>query len=150
MAPIVATLEKCNIVNSLNARGSEPLVGKSPLVVSPQNKFIESSDSSALVACSDDGILKAGSGECLPELPEGGLPVAATDHKVDLEVEDVSPTVEKRFGNQADTTYKNTAQRMKGQIKIQDPDVISCEKRKIQEREPKCWGMCQYMLLICC
>jgi hypothetical protein len=106
MARIVATLKNCNIMSTSNARSSAPLVGKSPLVVSPQKKLVASSDISAFVASSDDGILKVGSGECLPELPKGGLPVAANNHRDDLQAEDSSPPVENRFGNQVDTTYK--------------------------------------------
>jgi len=74
MARIVAMLENCDMSSS-NVRSSELLVGKSPLVVSPHDKFVASSDGSVFITSSDNGILKAGSGECLPELPEGGLPV---------------------------------------------------------------------------
>jgi hypothetical protein len=74
MARIVATLENCDISSS-NARGKDLFFGKSPLVVSPQDSF---------VASSDDSILKAGSSEILPGMPEGGLPVAATDHNYDI------------------------------------------------------------------
>jgi hypothetical protein len=73
MARIVATLEMCDKLSSSDARGSDPLVGKSPLVVSPQNMH---------VAGGDGGTLKAGAGENLPELPESGLPRSATAQEV--------------------------------------------------------------------
>jgi hypothetical protein len=107
MARIVATLENCD-VSSLNASGSEPYVvaEKSPLVecvFSPHDKFVASRDGSAFVTSSDDGVLKAGSGECLPELPGGGLPVATTGHRDDLQAESSSLPVENICGNQVDT-----------------------------------------------
>jgi len=59
-----------------------------------------------------------GAGECQPELPEGGLPVATTSQGNDLQVaESGSPPVENKFGTQVDTHQINMAQvnRKKGQ-----------------------------------
>jgi hypothetical protein len=89
-------------MSSSNARGSEPLVGKFPLMVCPDDRFVANSDGSRFVSSSGDGIFKAGSGECLPELPEGGSPVATTDNRDDVQAERFSP-VGKKFGNQVET-----------------------------------------------
>jgi hypothetical protein len=51
----------CHKMSSSDACGSDPLVGKPPLVVSPQIM---------LVAGGDGGSCKAGTGENLPEMPE--------------------------------------------------------------------------------
>jgi hypothetical protein len=78
MARLVATLESGGYVSSSNAGGSPPFVvssGKSPLVVSvtsPHDKL------------KDDESSQTGTGECLPELPEGGVQVAATRQRDDL------------------------------------------------------------------
>jgi hypothetical protein len=63
MARLVAALEVCEKMSSSDARGSDPLVGKSPLVVSvpPQLKDVASSD----------GRSKTGAGENLPEMSRG-------------------------------------------------------------------------------
>ena len=112
----VATLD--GIMSSMNAGGSPPFMVnmvKSPLVVSvfsPRDKFVASSDG---VASSNGSTLvleqDSSSGECLPELPEGGLTVATTCRRDNLQAESSSLPVENRFGTQVDTTYrKNTAQ----------------------------------------
>jgi hypothetical protein len=107
MARIVATLENCDIMSSSNARDSESfVVGKSPLmnfVLSPRDKFVASCDGSALVTSNDDGPTGAGSGICLPELPEGGLPEATTSHRVDLQAGYGSLPVENAYGKEVDT-----------------------------------------------
>ena len=61
VARIVATLEVCDKSSFTDARGWNPLVGKSPLVVSPQKKCrVAGSDSSKCVANSNG---KTGTGE---------------------------------------------------------------------------------------
>ena len=110
-------------------------------IISPHDKFVDSDDSSTLVLGQDRGFLNVGSsrdavagprrnptyrcsmalggaGECQPELPEGGLPVATTSQGNDLQVaESGSPPVENIFGTQVDTRQINMAQvnRKKGQ-----------------------------------
>ena len=94
LALLVATLESGATMSSSNIGGS-PLflvnIRKSALVqaeVSPRDNFIAcSSDGSASVTGTDGGLLKAGSGECLPEMSGSGLPVAATRHRDDPRVQ---------------------------------------------------------------
>jgi hypothetical protein len=87
-------------MSSSNVGGSPPFVvnvKKSPLVkavVSPRDKFVASSDGCASVTSSNDGLFKAGSGECLPEMPDSGLPVAVSRHRDDLQVQGSSLPVE--------------------------------------------------------
>ena len=138
MAQLVATLESCNMSSS-NVSGSPPFVvnsGKSPLVtcnsmlsspdVFPCNKFIASCDGSVLTISNDDGLTGSGTGECMPELPEGNLPVATTSHRNDLQAECGSFPVDNRRGRQVDTQQINMAQgkRDKGQIEIQNQNSI--------------------------
>jgi len=77
--------------------------------------------------------LKVGAGECLPEWPEGGLPIATTSHRNDLQAESGSLPVENVFGIQVDTHKKNMAQinkkEMKGQNKV---DTEKNENKKIE------------------
>jgi hypothetical protein len=100
MARIISTLQDYDVMSSSNAcdscrRWSEkpPLVN---FVLSPRDKFVASCDGSALATSNDDGPTGAGSGECLPELPEGGLPVATTSHRDDLQAGCGSLPVENR------------------------------------------------------
>ncbi len=97
-------------------------IRKSPLVqaeVSPREKFVAcSSDGCASVTGSDGGLLTAGWGEWLQEMSESGLPVAATRHWDDLQVQGGSVPVENLYGNQVDTTNKIMAQDGTGQRNI--------------------------------
>ena len=97
LARIVTTLEHCR--SSSNVGGSPPFMvntEKSSMVqsvFSPRdkiNKLVAGSDGSKFVAsCNDCSpvtenagcFLNVGSGEWLPKLPEGGLPVAVTSHQ---------------------------------------------------------------------
>jgi hypothetical protein len=115
MAWVVAMLN--GNLSSSNVSGSLPFVVKSrksslvESVFSPQGKFVAGSDGNVDVAVdvtSSNG--KADSGECLPQLPEGGLLVAATSHGNDLQAEGGSRPVENQFGIQVDTKYDKTAQ----------------------------------------
>jgi hypothetical protein len=96
------------------------VVNKSSLVesvFSPKDKFVAGSDGSLDVAAdvtSSNG--KAGSGECLPRVPEGGLSVTATSRGNDLQAEGGSRPVENQFGNQVGTKYDKTTQGDKGQF----------------------------------
>jgi len=87
------------------------------LVVSPLDKcdtFVAGSDGDiAADVTSSNG--EAGSGECLPQMPEGGLSDTATSHGDDLQAREGSRPVENQFGNQVDTKYNTTAQSDKGQ-----------------------------------
>jgi hypothetical protein len=118
MARIVATLE--SNLSSSNAGGSPPLVvEKSPLepletVSSPRSKCVASCDSSAFTTSCGDR--KAGSGEHLPKLPEGGLPAKTTGRRDDLQAEDSSLPVENGFGTQVDTHDTKITQRNEGQV----------------------------------
>ena len=119
MARIVATTDVCDITSSTNASVLDPPVfGKSPLVkikVPSHDKFVAGSDGvansngNAPVTCSDGGLLTVGSGECLPELPEGGLTVAATIQRKVLQAESIYLAVENGHGNQVDTFQINAA-----------------------------------------
>jgi hypothetical protein len=89
MAREVATLENGN-QSSLNVDGLPPfVVTKMSILVdvmcSPPECFVAGCDSRKFVTGSDGVVLKTGSGECLPELPEGGLPVATTSRGNDLQ-----------------------------------------------------------------
>ena len=138
MARIVATLEHCGNMSSSDVGGSSPLVvnvKKSPLVVSivsPYEKCVASSDGSERVAGCDgnlivthggNGFPKAGSGECLPEVPEGCLPVAATSHRDDLQAGRGSLPVANQIGNQVDTPYNRKIQKKIGQSKLSNCDL---------------------------
>ena len=109
MARRVATLQ--DNMSSSNTGGSPPLVvGKSRLeplesVSSPRGKFVTRSDGNAFDTIRSDS--KNGSGECLPELPEGGLLVKTTSLRNDLQAMSSSLPVENRFGTQVDTNYRN-------------------------------------------
>ena len=121
MARIVATLEHCGNMSSPDVGGSPPLVvniKKSPLVVSkfsPHEKCVASSDGDLIVTHGGNGFSKAGSGERLPDLPESGLPVAATSHRDELQAGRDSLPVENRNGNQVDTTNNKKIRRKIGQ-----------------------------------
>ena len=111
-------------------------IRKSPLVqaaVSPREKFVAcSSDGCASVTGNDGGLLKAGSGECLPEMSGSGLPVAATRHRDDLQVQGGSLTVENLYGNEVDTTNKIMAQDETGQRNIKrQKDATSKGKAQV-------------------
>ena len=136
MARVVATLD--NNMSSSNANGSDPYMvkEKSSLVQlksSPRNKFVVNNDGIMLVPEQDSGFLSVGSsidaeygprrnptyrggmavggaGEYQPELPEGGLPIATTSHRDDLQAESSSLPVENIFGTQVDTHQINMAQ----------------------------------------
>jgi len=144
-ARIVATLDVCGFMSSSNASGSDPpVVGKSPLVEikeSPRDKFIVSSDGNAPVTSSDGGFLQVVSGECLPELPESGAPVAATCHRDDIQAESGSLPVENRYGNQVDTLQIHAARIVKGETEgqirneeIKDRTSTITKRKNIQRR----------------
>jgi len=140
MARVVATLEICSMSSS-DASGSEPYVvnEKSPLVeyvFSPRDKFVASSDGSAKFVTSSDGVLKVGSGECLPKLPDSDCS-AVTSHRDDLQARCGSLPVEKRFGNQVDTIFKNAAQREKGQVKERKIEIQNSTKQKRKDIQRK-------------
>jgi hypothetical protein len=110
MAREVATLENCNR-SSLNVGDLPPFVvtKKSSLVdvmCSPPERSVAGCDGRKFVTEGDVAVLKTGLGEYLPELPEGGLPVATTSRGDDLQAIDGSRPVENWFGNQVDTHYK--------------------------------------------
>jgi hypothetical protein len=120
IARIVATLD-CGNMSSSDASGSDmPVVEKSSLVNinikrPPSEKCVVGSDGIMLVTSCDNGFLNVGSGECLPELPESGAPVAATCHGDDLQEVNGSHPVENRNGKQVDTPQNYAAQKeMKG------------------------------------
>jgi hypothetical protein len=139
MARVVATLQ--DTLSSSNVGDSPSYVvtlEKSSLVksvFSPQGKFVESSDGSVDVTAdvtSSNG--KASSGECLPNLPESGLPVVTTSHTDDLQAEDSSHPVENRIGIQVDTNHKKTAQDNIGRFTIKGQNEVMQRYKKIQKR----------------
>ena len=119
IARVVATLQGNELFKSAN--GCPYVVNKKSslveLVVSPLDKcdtFVAGSDGDiAADVTSSNG--EAGSGECLPQMPEGGLSDTATSHGDDLQAREGSRPVENQFGNQVDTKYNTTAQSDKGQ-----------------------------------
>jgi len=116
LARVVATLD--SNVSSMNAGGLYPYMVnlKSSLVqhmFSPRDKsdkFVISCNGCSPVTEYDGGFLKVGTGECLPELPQGVLPVGTTSPGDDLQAESSSLPVENIFGTQVDTHEINTAQ----------------------------------------
>jgi len=139
MARVVATLQ--DNLSSSNVGDSPSYVvnlEKSSLVksvFSPQGKFVASSDGSVDVTAdvtSSNG--KASSGECLPNLPESGLPVVTTSHTDDLQAEDSSHPVENRIGIQVDTNHKKTAQDNIGRFTIKGQNEVMQRYKKIQKR----------------
>ena len=112
MARVVATLESCNVSSSdANRFGAVCGQRKSPLVQSmfsprvPHDNFVASSDGSEnFVDSGDDcsrspvvtGVLKVGSGKCLPKLPDSDCS-AVTRHRDDLQARCRSLPFENRF-----------------------------------------------------
>ena len=114
------------------------MVGKSPLeplgiMSSRHGKFVAISDGSAFVTTPGDSVSKAGSGECLPELPQGGLSATTTSHRNDLQEESSSLPVENSIGTQVDTTHKSEAQSKEGQVEIKNRNNVRRERKKIQK-----------------
>jgi len=132
LARVVATLD--SNVSSMNASGSPPYMvnSKSSLVqhmFSPRdkvNKFVASCNGCSLVTKHDGSSLKVGTGECLLELPEGGLPVATTVPRDDLQAKSSSLPVENIFGTQVDIHQINTAQ-----VKRKDDNKGQRTKKRI-------------------
>jgi len=123
-------------MGSTDAGGSPPFmvkVVKSPLVISafsPHNKFVASRDSCTHVPEQDCDFLNVGShlqmrnmaegktSEDLPELPEGGLPHAATRHRNNLRIEiSRSSPVENEIVIQVDKTQEHMDQADRREIK---------------------------------
>ena len=94
MARIVATLEMCDKLSSSDARGSDPLVGKSPLVVSPQNMH---------VAGGDGWYSKSRCGRKSAGVATGWLATFSHCPESDLQAMRNSLPVEKGWGSQVDT-----------------------------------------------
>jgi hypothetical protein len=108
---------------------------KSPLEVievesSPHVKSVVKKNDSAFPSAAISGDRKAGSGECLPELPDGGygLPSTTTSHRIDLQAKDSSLPVENRFGIQVDTLNVSKIQRETGQV--EDRNSVKIERGK--------------------
>ena len=76
-------------------------------IIDSPNCRSDSSDISVFPSVTISGNRKAGLGECLPELPEGGQPAKTTSPENDLQAEDSSLPDENRIGTQVDTTSKN-------------------------------------------
>jgi len=138
MARVVATLP--DNLSSSNVGDSLSYVvnlEKSSLVKSEfslQGKFVASSHGSVDVTADDTSSNgKAGSGECLPKLPESGLPVLTTSHRDDLQAEDSSCPVENRICTQVNTNYRKTAQDNIGRFRSKSQDEVQRNK-KIQKR----------------
>jgi len=135
MARIVSTLQ--DNMSSSNTGGAPPLVvEKSPLeplksVSSPRGKFVTRSDGNAFDTIRSDS--KNGSGECLPELPEGSLLATTTSHMNDLQAASSSLPVENRIDNQVDTIYTSAAQRKEGQVEIESRNKIKQERKESQK-----------------
>jgi hypothetical protein len=139
VARTVATLE--SNLSSSNAGALSPLVvKKSPLEVievesSPRVKCVVKKNDSAFPSAAICGDRKAGLGECLPELPEGGygLPSTTTSHRGDLQATDSSLPVENRIGTQVDTLNVSKVQKEKGQVDIVNRNSVKIERKKNQK-----------------
>jgi len=108
------------------------VVRKSPLepleiVSSPRGKCVARNDGSAFVTIRGDS--KAGLGECLPELPEGGLPTTTTSHGNELQAVSSSLPVENEIGKQVDTIYTRAGHRREGRVEIENRNEIK-QRRK--------------------
>jgi hypothetical protein len=104
-------------MSSSDARGVDPLVGKSPLVVtvSPQLNGLASSD----------GVSKiTGAGENQSAMPEGGLLSSATVTRSDVQAGCGSLPVENRVDIQADTN-RNHQRNEQWQDVIEEQGQIS-------------------------
>ena len=133
VARIVATLEVCDKSSFTDAPGWNLLVGKSPLVVSPQKKCkVAGSDSGKCVASSNG---KTGTGENHSQLPEGGLSCTATVPGSDLQQVRRSLPIENKFSTQVEThqNYLDSA-RCIGQMEVLS-NYESNERRTRSARE---------------
>ena len=119
MVRVVATLQGNMSSSKVSAVCPYVVNKKSSLVesvFSPLNELVAGSDGGVNVAAdvsSCNG--KAGSGECLPQVPEGGLPYASTSQGNDLQAEEGSRPVENP-GNQVDTKDDKMAKGDKGKF----------------------------------
>jgi hypothetical protein len=98
-----------------------------------KTKRIVARCSGSLVTRDDGGFLNVGSGECLPNVPEGGLTVVTTSRKDDLHAESRSDPVENKFGTQVEALQITTAQVNKEGIIGQEKEkeiMINAEKNK--------------------
>ena len=117
-----------------DARGWNPLVEKSPLVVSPQKKCkVAGSDSSKCVASSNG---KTGTGENHSQMPEGGLSCTATVPGSDLQQVRRSLPIENKFGTQVDThqKYSDSAGRIEQKEVLSDYESDKKRIQSIRER----------------
>ena len=69
-------------------------------------------------------------------MPEGGLLVAATSQRNDLQAEGGSRPVENQFGIQVDTKYDRTAQDDKGSLVGKVEKIMQIEINKFK-KEPR-------------
>ena len=87
-------------------------------------------------------------GECLPELPEGGLPAKTTSPRSDLQAISSSLPVENRFGTQVDINYRNATQNKEGQVELKiGINIMLCGKKGNLKMKPKYWDVCQYKVI---
>jgi len=134
LAQIVATLKEST--SSSNAGDSTPFMVskiKSPLV-----EFVSSPCDEENVN-RGDSISGSGTGECLTRMTGGGLPVAATDHRDDLQIRRSPLPVEAGIGTQVDTTHPHVLDKELGQDKfdrkrnsVNESDKWRQPHRKIQ------------------
>jgi hypothetical protein len=135
---VVATLDNCDLMSSLDAKRDPPVSGRKVSignnVVPPQcccvrekniavcdgeiaecDGDIAVCDGSTAITVCDGGVLNVGPGECLPKCPESGsVPVAITCLG-DLHAGSGSSLpVENCFGNHVDTNKLRAAQEFKG------------------------------------
>jgi len=149
MARIVATLNECSerslrmpavaVCGEPTTRGQKEKSSLVKSVFPPPSEIVEKQigheDRS-----SDNCVLETGAGECLSELPEGGLLDTTTDRRTDLQCEYSSRPVENILGNQIDTVNKIAAQGQQGrqgqvkEKKINKQVSTNTQKRNIQRR----------------
>ena len=136
VARVVATLEVYDKQSSFtDALGWNPLVGKSPLVVSPKENYVASSDGT-----------KTGMGENHSQVPEGGLRSKGTIPGSDLQRVRSSPPIENKFGTENDIkeNYLDSAGDV-GQIKMLDSHKN--DKRKTRNTRDCLIGFVQIQIL---
>ena len=134
LARIVATLNEN--MSSSNAGDLPPFMVnkvKSPLVefvCSPYDEEYVNRDDSRQVALRGGSISGSGTGECLPRMMGGGLPVAATDHRDDLQLRRSPLPVEVGIGIQVDTTHPHAVYKEQGQDKLNEKGNNENERNK--------------------
>jgi hypothetical protein len=105
------------------------------------NKNVNRDDRSK-VALRGGCISGSGTGECLSKMSGGGLPVAATDHRDDLQMRSSPLPVEAGIGTQVDTTHPHVLDKDLGQFKFvrERNNANESEKERLPQRKIQILG----------